>query len=250
MLKLLRATAIVASMAALVPGAATAADPVFSTAQRDEIVRIVREALKNDPSILRDAVATLNVDNEAQEAATQRASLEAHRQELVSKFGDPQSGNPSGDVTVIEFYDPRCPYCRKMLANIDTLLEKDHGIRLVYKDIPVLGPASTMEARAILAAQLQGGYRKMQTALMSDPAQPTAGMLSDVAKELGLNPAKLASDMDSPATTQRINANLALARALKITGTPTFVVGDTIIPGMVDLDQLQEAVASARKHAG
>ena len=245
MFKLLRAAAFMA----LLPGLAQAADPVFSQAQHDAIVAIVREALKSDPTILRDAVTTLNLDNEALQAAQQREALASKRQELTSNFGDPQAGNPSGDITVVEFYDPRCPYCRKMLPGIEALLKKDQGIRLVYKDIPVLGPASTTEARAIVAAQQQGGYLKMQAALMSDPAQPTAAMITDIAHEIGLDPAKLNADMDSAATSQRIKANLALARYLKITGTPTFVVGDQIIPGMVDADDLQDAVAQARKHA-
>ena len=246
MSKFLRAAALMV----LLPGLAQAeTPPLFSRAQRAEIVAIVRDALKSDPTILRDAVATLNVDSEAVQAAAQREAISRRRQDLVSKFGDPQAGNPAGDITVVEFYDPRCPYCRKMLPGIEALLKKDQGIRLVYKDIPVLGPASTTEARAILAAQQQGGYLKMQAALMSDPAQPTAAMITDIAHEVGLDPAKLNADMDSAATSQRIKANLELARSLKITGTPTFVVGDQIIPGMVDADELQEAVLEARKNA-
>jgi protein-disulfide isomerase len=254
MLKSIRAAAVMATFAGLAAGWATgaayAADPVFSPAQRAAIVDVVRQALKADPSILRDAVTVLNADNENHEAQEQHNAIVSQQRALTANFGDPQAGNPSGDVTVVEFYDPRCPYCRKMLPEIDAMLKKDHGIRLVYKDIPVLGPASTMEARAIVAAQLQGGYQKMQSALMNDPAQPTAGMISDVAREVGLDPAKLAADMDSASTSQKIKANLALSHALKITGTPTFVVGDQIIPGMVDVNDLEDAVAQARKHPG
>ena len=90
----------------------------------------------------------------------------------------------------MEFYDPRCPYCRKMAPAIEALLAKDHGIRLVYKDIPVLGPASVAETRAILAAQKQGGYLKMQASLMSSSAEPTPGMLRDTARGLGLDAGK------------------------------------------------------------
>jgi protein-disulfide isomerase len=254
MLRSLRAAAFLALLPGLTLCVASqqahAADPVFSPAQRNAIIDIVRQALKSDPSILRDAVTVLNADNETHEAEEQRNAIATQQRQLTANFGDPQAGNPSGDVTVVEFYDPRCPYCRKMLPEIDAMLKKDHGIRLVYKDIPVLGPASTMEARAIVAAQLQGGYQKMQAALMNDPAQPTADMISDIAREIGLDSAKLAHDMESPATSQKIKANLALSHALKITGTPTFVVGDQIIPGMVDVDGLEDAVTQARKHPG
>ena len=245
MFKIIRAVAF----AVLLPSAAFAADPVFSQAQHDEIIAIVRQALKADPSILRDAVVTLQADSEAREAAEQHTAIADKHQQLFNSFGDPEAGNPSGDVTVVEFYDPRCPYCRKMLPGIEALLAKDHGIRLVYKDIPVLGPASTMESRAIVAAQKQGGYLKMQSGLMANPAQPSDEMIAEVARAAGLDADKLKADMASPATTARIKANLDLAHALKVTGTPTFVVGEQVIPGMVDASQLEDAVAQARKHA-
>jgi protein-disulfide isomerase len=129
------------------------------------------------------------------------------------------------------------------------MLQKDHGVRLVFKDIPVLGPASTLEAHAIVAALSQGGYLKMQQALMTNPAQPTDEMIHDAAVSVGLNPARLAADMKSDAVEKRIDVNMAVSHALHITGTPTFVVGEQIIPGMVDASQLEQAVTNARKHA-
>jgi protein-disulfide isomerase len=247
MFKIIRAMLL----ACLLPGVAFAAGPAseFTPAQRDEIVQIVREALKTDPSILRDAIATLQAQDEAKDAAEARATIAARQKDLVNTFGDPEAGNPHGDVTLVEFYDPRCPYCRRMLAGIDALVQKDHGLRIVYKDIPVLGPASVLEARAIVAAQKQGGYLKMQAALMKDTAQPTMDGIRATATSLGLNANQLAADMNSTATTQRINNNLALARALKLQGTPAFVVGMQMIPGMVTEDQLEDAVSDARKHA-
>ena len=248
MFKFIRAAAF-AAILPLVPGAAMAADPAFTPAQRDEIISIVRQALKSDPSILRDAVESLQADNDARDATEQHAAITAKHQELFNTFGDAEAGNPNGDVTVVEFYDPRCPYCRKMLPGIDSLLAKDRNIRLVYKDIPVLGPPSVMESNAIVAAQKQGGYLKMQQALMSNPAQPSDDMIADTAHAIGLDADKLHADMNSPATARRIKANLDLAHALKVTGTPTFVVGEDVIPGMVDASQLEDAVAKARKHA-
>jgi protein-disulfide isomerase len=241
---------IAAVLAALFPLAAFAADPAFTPAQRDEIISIVRNALKADPSILREAVVSLQSDDDAKANAEAQAAITTHHKDLVARFGDAETGNANGDVTVVEFYDPRCPYCRKMLPGIDALLQKDHGIRLVFKDIPVLGPASTLEAKAIVAAQKQGGYLKLQHALMSNPAQPDDAMIAETAKSVGLDGEKLLAEMRSKATTERLQANLDLAHALKVNGTPTFVVGDMIIPGMVDAGQLEEAVVAARKHAG
>ncbi len=233
---------------------ALAADPVFShdqlfsPDQRREIVQVVRDALKADPSILRDAITSLQAAEQARAEADTRQRIVQKQQSLIANAADPVAGNPAGDVTLVEFYDPRCPYCRRMLPSLAAMLQKDHGLRVVYKDIPVLGPASAMESRAILAALRQGAYTRMQEALMTNPAQPSAEMIAQTARGLGLNAARLAADMASPAVAQQIEANLNLARELKVDGTPVFVVGDTFIPGAVDQAALEAAVAQARKH--
>ena len=233
----------------LIAGQAVAAEPTFTSQQRHEIVQVIREAMKADPGILREAITALQADEQARAEADTRARLVDKHQALVANPADPVAGNPQGDVTLVEFYDPRCQYCRRMLPSIAALLQKDHGLRLIYKDIPVLGPASVMESRAILAAQRQGGYQTMQSALMADPAQPSAEMIAATARSLGLDPVKLAADMSSPAVSRQIEANLSLARDLKLDGTPVFVVGDTVIPGAVDEATLEGVIARARKHS-
>ncbi len=226
---------------------AVAAEPGFTPEQRQQIIQIVRDALKTDPSILRDAVVALRADAEAHDAADTKARIGASEHALTAASGDPVAGNPRGDVTLVEFYDPRCPYCRRMLPAIQSLIQHDPKLRVVYKDIPVLGPASVLETRAILAAQRQGGYEKMQAALMSNPAQPTDALIRDTAKSLGLDPAKLASDMTGPAVTHQIDANMALAHELKVEGTPVWIVGDAFIPGAVDQAALEQAISAARQ---
>ncbi len=224
--------------------AAYAADPApangFSKAQHDEIVHILRDALRSDPSILRDAITSLQADEDAQEKVRIRA--------LANDTHDPTAGNPIGDVTVVEFYDPRCPYCRSMHEIVDNLIRQDHGVRLLFKDIPVLGQASDLESRAILAARNQGGYLKMQAALMGDPAQPSADSIKSTAKSLGLDPDKLIADMASPGVREQIETNLRLAKTLHVQGTPVFFIGDQVLPGAVDGAQLASAIAAVRKH--
>ncbi len=241
--------ALLLATALLLGAPALAADPApsFTPDQRREIIQIVRDALKADPTILRDAVVSLQADEQARDQADMKSRLAANQHALTATFGDPVAGNPNGDVTLVEFYDPRCPYCRKMLPAIQALLQKDPKLRLVYKDIPVLGPASTLETRAILAAAKQGGYAKMQAALMTNPAAPSDAMIADTARSLGLDPARLASDMNSADVSRKIDTNLGLAHALKVEGTPVWIVGDVVIPGAVDQDALEAAVASARK---
>ena len=131
----------------------------FTAAQRAEIVQILRDALKQDPSILREAVDALQADD----GKNQRAALAAAKDSLVDP-ADPVNGNPNGDVTIVEFFDTRCPYCRKLEPSMAELLAHDHGVRLVYKDLPILGPASVLGSKALLAAQRQGGYENPWTA--------------------------------------------------------------------------------------
>ncbi len=231
----------------LLSAPALAADPGFTPEQRQQIIQIVRDALKTDPSILRDAVVALRADAEAHDAADTKARIGASEHALTAAAADPVAGNPKGDVTLVEFYDPRCPYCRRMLPAIQALIQHDPKLRVVYKDIPVLGPASVLETRAILAAQRQGGYEKMQAALMGNPAQPTDALIRDTAKSLGLDPARLASDMTGASVTHQIDANMALAHELKVEGTPVWIVGDAFIPGAVDQAALEEAISAARQ---
>ncbi len=239
--------AILLAATLLFSAPAIAAEPGFTPEQRQQIIQIVRDALKTDPSILRDAVVALRADSEAHEEADSKARIGASEHALTAAAGDPVAGNPRGDVTLVEFYDPRCPYCRRMLPAIQALIQHDPKLRVVYKDIPVLGPASVLETRAILAAQRQGGYEKMQVALMSNPAQPTDALIRETAKSLGLDPAKLAADMNGPSVTHQIDANLALAHELKVEGTPVWIVGDSFIPGAVDQAALESAITAARQ---
>ncbi len=226
------------------------ADP-FTPAQRDEIVGIVRDALKRDPSILRDAVEALQSDESARRQASTRSAIAASHDALVADPADPVSGNPTGDVTVVEFFDTRCPYCRKLEPTMATLLGRDRGVRLVYKDLPILGPASVVGAKALLAAQLQadggrGGYDKGREGLRGGGADASneGGLAS--ARGVGLDPERLARDMESASVQGRIAANLQLARALGIQGTPALVIGDTLLPGAIDVAELQEAVRAER----
>jgi len=156
------------------------------------------------------------------------------------------AGNPDGDVTVVEFYDLRCPYCRRMLPVVADLLHSDPKVRLIYKDIPILGPDSVLGARAVLAAQRQGGYQKLHDLIMAGPPSITPASLRADATRAGLDWDRLQHDMADPEIEKRLSVNLELAHMLGIEGTPAYVVGKKLMPGAVDLAELQEAVAAAR----
>ena len=239
MANLLRIT-LLCLMACLLCRPAGAAE--FTPAQRAEIVQVLRDALKQDPSILRDAVSAMQAD----ESDRQRATLDAVKDRLVDPQ-DPVSGNPQGDVTIVEFFDTRCPYCRKLEPTMAELLAHDHGVRLVYKDLPILGPASILGSKALLAAQKQGGYEKLRAAIMTAPPQTTKATIQDAAQHLGLDWHRLEHDMDNPTVQARIDANLTLARTIGIEGTPALVIGGEMIPGAVEMADLTTAIAKARK---
>jgi protein-disulfide isomerase len=240
----LRAVAMLALAPLFMSGAAAFAAE-FTPAQRVEIVAIVRDALKRDPSILRDAVVALQSDDGEREKSATRAAVSAARNALITP-NDPVAGNPRGSVTIVEFFDVRCPYCRKLEPEMAAFLASDGDVRLVYKDLPILGPASVLGTKALLAAQKQNAYEKMRDAVMRLPPDITRPAIEAEAKKLGLDSARLLHDMDDPSVQARIDTNLRLAQQLNIQGTPAMVVGDDMLPGAVDAAELKRAVLEAR----
>jgi protein-disulfide isomerase len=217
---------------------------IFTPAQRAEIVRVVREALKRDPSILREAVMALQADEGKRQEAAVRSAIGLAHDDLLRDPGDGIAGNPSGATAIVEFYDIRCPYCRHMEPVVQQLLHDHPELRLVYKELPVLGPASRLGARAMLAAARQGGYLALHAKLMRSPA-PTDESLKRDAEAAGLDWQRLQRDMADPAIQRKIQANLGLARHLGIEGTPAFVIGNQLIPGEVELADLERAIGAA-----
>jgi protein-disulfide isomerase len=214
--------------------------------QRADVVQTIRQALHDDPSILRDALTVLQTDDARLQEQAASGAIASNRAALFTDAADPVAGDPSGDVTVVEFYDPRCPYCRQMLPVMAALLHADPHVRLVYKDIPILGPASILESRALLAAQRQGGYLRLQSAVMRSAVPPTPATLRAEAERQGMDGGRFDRDMADPAVQARLDENIRLAGALHIEGTPAMVVGNIMLPGAVDVAQLQQAVAAAR----
>lgn len=225
---------------------ADAPGPGFTQAQRDQIVQIIRDAMKKDPSILRDAITALQADDDNIKQAAAREAIAKLGPKLTKAPEDAVAGNPDGDVTVVEFYDLRCPYCRRMLPVMTQLLQSDPKIRLVYKDIPILGPASVLGAKAVIAAQRQGGYLKLHDLIMAGSPNITEDTLRIEAQKAGLDWDRLHRDMADPAIEKRLDENLDMAHVLGIEGTPAYVIGGKLLPGALDLAELQGAVAAVR----
>ncbi|QEO17019.1 DsbA family protein [Acetobacter vaccinii] len=241
------AVATLLAMGATTP--ARAADSSFTPAQRAEIVTIMREALKTDPTILSEAITALQNKASAQKAASALDVVRRNPAQFGQSTTDVVLGNPHGTLSVVEFYDPRCPYCRKVLADLDTLAASEPQLRLVEKVIPVLGPNSVLDSQAIMAAGLQNAYLPFQKALMTDTGAPGPDRIRRVAKQAGLDADRLLRDMKSPAVTSALSHNVALARSIDLDGTPTFIIGEQeIIPGAVSLEDLKASLAKLKQH--
>ena len=236
---LLMATALVAA------SSARADEPAFTPAQRSEIVAILHDALVRDPSILRDAMATVQADDQRQQEAAGRAAVARVRDRLVTP-ADPVAGNPLAATTLVVFYDTRCPYCRQLLPTLAELTRTDPDVRVVFKDLPILGPSSVLESRALMSAQGQGGYFKLQPVLMGNTAPANRDTLRADADRAGLDGGLVVRNMDDPALKVRLDANMALARELNLEGTPMIVAGDHLIPGAMDIGDLRRLLADVR----
>lgn len=241
--------ALLLASAVLAPASAQeSAASAFTPAQRAQIVAIVRQALKDDPSILEDAIDSIRRKAEDDRAATALSALHGRLGEIQAAPAYAVRGNPQGRVTVVEFYDPRCPYCRAMVGEVDRFLSRHPDARLVEKIVPVLGAGSTLDSRAIIAAGAQGKYDVMRRALMADTAPPSRERVAEIARANGLDTAKLQTDMDSPATSALIETNLAQAKAIGLDGTPTFIFGDAaVVPGAINAAQMDAFLAKAGK---
>ncbi len=243
--------------AALLAGAVAASaeepappKPSFSETETRAIEDIVRDYLLAHPEVLLEAMQRLEEKERLAKVEAQRAAIAANLEALKRDPDSPVIGNPDGDVTLVEFFDYRCPYCRKVTADLMDAVEKDGGIRLVFKEFPILGPDSMVAARAALAAAQQDRYRDFHLALMTVPGQLDEPRILALASDLGLDVDRLREDMGSEGVERQIRANHQLGRALQINGTPAFIVGNEIVPGAVPMQQLLELVRRERAKTG
>jgi protein-disulfide isomerase len=166
----------------------------------------------------------------------------ARWEELANDPFTPVVGNPDGDVTVIEFFDYRCPYCISVAGNLRASVQADGNIRLVMKEFPILGPDSEYVARVALAASKQGEYEKIHFAFMSTKTKVTKASALKLAEKIGLDMDRLRADMESEEISQEIQNNRRLASELQIRGTPSFVIGDNVVRGAVDMAKFRRIV--------
>ena len=213
----------------------------------EQVEQIVRDYLMREPEIIYQALEELQRRQAAEQAEQQKLALADRKNELLNDPTTPVAGNPDGDVALVEFFDYRCGYCRRVLSSMQALMDEDDQLKVVFKELPVLGEDSVRAARAALASQKQdkGLYLDFHFALMSAD-DLSAGGIRSIAADIGLDPDQLEQDMESDEVTGAIDANYQLASALGIEGTPAFVIGEALVPGAVDKARLAALIEEAR----
>ena len=211
----------------------------------DQVEAIVRDYLMREPEIVYEALQELQRREAAAEAERRTAALTARKDDLFHSVASPVGGNPEGDVTLVEFFDYRCGYCRRVVGSLRALVDQDEDLRVVFKEFPILGEDSVRAARAALAAERQGLYMPLHFALMAADDLSMDGIMQ-AAAGVGLDTGQLAADMEAPEVQAEIAATYALARDLGIEGTPAFVVDDELILGAVSQERLAALIDEAR----
>jgi protein-disulfide isomerase len=223
------------------------AEDALTHEQKQAVEQIIHDYFVKNPEFMVEVLRAAEAKLKETRAEDGRRAIAANRTALLGDETSPIGGNPQGDVTIVEFFDYRCPYCKQVEPALEALIKDDSKIRVIYKEFPVLGPESVYASHMALAAQKQGKYAVFHRAMMATKGQITEEVILKVAGTSGLDLAKAKADMTSPEVERVIKRNYDLAEALDINGTPAFVIGDALVPGATDLEKLKQLVAEARK---
>ena len=214
---------------------------------KEEFDRRVHDYLLANPEVIMQAVQGLEARRLEAEETEAQGVLTARAEEVFRDPASPVGGNAKGNVTMVEFFDYNCSYCRQVAPVMAEAEAADPQLRIVYKEFPILGPGSIYAAKAALAADRQGRYEDFHKALMQAKGNVAEPLVLKIAAEVGLDVARLKADIQDSAIQASIDRNLELAQALNINGTPGFIVGDQILRGATDLSTMKGLIEQARK---
>jgi protein-disulfide isomerase len=221
----------------------------LSAAQRKEVHGLIKEFLVSNPEILIEVQNALETKMDKLQNERVAAAIKGNAKEIFRPAASPVIGNAKGDVTVLEFFDYNCGYCKRAFGDVARLVEQDSQVKLIMKELPILSKGSEETAKVALAAKMQGKYWEFHRAMIEAPGQAGEASALRVAEKLNLDMAKLKKDMASAVVKKEIDDTRALAQKLGIQGTPHFFVGDRIIPGAPEnlYEQMSKLVAEVRK---
>ncbi|RJF87006.1 DsbA family protein [Oleomonas cavernae] len=223
-----------------------AAAETFDSKAQQEIRDIVKAYLMEHPEVIIEAVQGLEAKQEAARAEQAKGQIAGLRDKLIRDPRDQVLGDPNGDVTLVEFFDYRCGYCKQAQPILMELIKAEPRLRVVLKEFPILGPDSVLASRAAIASVPQGKYAAFHEALIATRGALSEDKIMEVAKSVGLDTAALKAGMSKPEIATQIDDAHALAEKLAINGTPSFIIGDNLVPGAIDLETLKKLVAEAR----
>jgi protein-disulfide isomerase len=248
--KFFRSTILSTAMIVLSAQIALAQQAGFSDPQKREIEQLVKDYLLANPEILREMAEKLEAKQQEADQVTRLEGLKSNAKAVYALPGDPVSGNVKGDVTLVEFMDYNCGWCKRSVGEVAELMKSDKNLRVVFKELPIFGAGSEYAAKAALAANKQGKYWELHQALFAQEGSITEAVVDQVAEGLKLDMAKLKADMASDDVTQNLAANAELAKMLALNGTPAFIIDADVAPGYLPLTALQERVAAVRANGG
>lgn len=244
------AAALLAILIAL-PAAAPARAQAFNADQRGEVERIVKEYLLSHPELLQDVMNELEKRQAVAETEKHRAAVKEYSAAIFSSPRQVNLGNPQGDVTVVEFFDYNCGYCKRAMTDMLDLMKNDGKLKFVLKEFPVLGEGSVQAAQVAAAVRMQdktGGkkYLEFHQKMLTGRGQADKARALAVAKEIGFDIARIEKDIAGEEVKATLEESLKIAEALGLNGTPSYVVGTDVVIGAVGLNTLKEKVNAAR----
>ncbi len=224
-----------------------AQDAAFSAAQKDAMGGIIKDYLMENPQVIFDAIEAHRENEEIRQQEQAANAIKDNIAKLTAADAPAYGASAAdADVTIVEFFDYNCGYCKRVLPDIAAITKDDKKVRFVFKEMPILGPTSLSAAKWALAAKEQGKYFEYHSALMEHRGPKEEKNLEKLAEGLGLDVEKMKADANSDAIQALIDADVALARTIGINGTPAFIVGETLYPGYIGEDGMKDAVKEAR----
>ena len=221
----------------------------LSPEQKQEVQSIVREYLLQNPDVIVDSIRELRRRDEAAAAESRKNALGSMQDQLEKDVNDPSVGNPNGDITIVEFFDYRCGYCKKVFPDVQKLLEEDGNIKFVMKEWPILGDDSVYAGKAALSVWFgqSDKYNAFHSAMMENKGSLSNDRVNEIAAEQGIDVEKMKAGFGDPRVDMVIANNTKLASELGITGTPAFVFGKNLVPGAIDYDTMKQLIDEMRK---
>lgn len=217
-----------------------------NTGKAGELEKAIREYLLNNPEVIIEALEKYESRLRQTRENAAKTALTAHKDILFNHPMTPVSGTKDADVTIVEFFDYQCGFCKQALKTVVGILDEDPKVRVVWKEMPILGPTSEFAARAAMAAKRQGKYFEFHTKVMGARGQLSPQKVLRIASKAGLDIDRLKQDMADPKITKYLADTARLAQALGITGTPGFVIGDKVVAGAIDKNKLQRMITAIR----